>query len=129
VRPGLSLSPSLSLRRGLRLSPSLSLCPNLSLKPSPNLKPRARLNLGLSFRGICYRHGRICLMGLSWVNGFTIHGGFANRSGVLQSNAGAIAAFEVPASTSGQETSPPKNILYGLKRAAVAPEGATVPAM
>jgi hypothetical protein len=133
VKPRLSLSPSLSLNPNLVVRPRLSLSPGLSLRPrlrlrlspglslSPNLKPSPRLNLGLSLRGI--RHCRTWLMGLSWVNGFTIHGGFANRSGVLQSNAGAIAAFEVHASSSGQETSPPKNILHHFKRGAVTVPG------
>jgi hypothetical protein len=104
VRPRLSLSPSLSLNPNLIVRPRLSLSPGLSLGPNLKPSPSPRLNLGLSLRG--NRHCRMWLMGLSWENGFTIHGGFANRSGVLQSNAGAIAAFEVHASSSGQETPP-----------------------
>jgi hypothetical protein len=97
ARPRLNLI----VRPRLSLSSSPSLSPNL--KRSPNLKPSTRLNLGPSLRGIRHRHGSMCLIGLSWVNGCTIHGGFVNRSGALQSNAGAIAVFEVPASISLQE--------------------------
>jgi hypothetical protein len=109
------------VRPRLSLSSSPSLSPNL--KRSPNLKPSTRLNLGPSLRGIRHRHGSMCLIGLSWVNGCTIHGGFVNRSGALQSNAGAIAVFEVPASI----RLACKNILYDLKQGTLGTEGATGP--
>jgi hypothetical protein len=97
VSPSLSLSlkPTPDLKSNPILNPSPDLKSNPILKPSPGFKPITTLNLGLSLHGI--RHGRMRLMGLWWVNGLTIHG-FVNRNGVLQSNAGAIAAFEDHAS-------------------------------
>jgi len=84
VRPRPGRRPS--LRLGLTASPSLSPGLSRNLKPCSNLKPSLGFKLGLSLHGIRRLRGRIRLMGLWRVN-----------RGVLQLNAGAIAAFEVPA--------------------------------